>query len=169
MIDNMSKENVISKIAEINNCNMDVFMKALFKPGIWEKCSPVTKIKVEFLSPNVFKSEIVDEVDVIKIPIEMTGELMMNDKGDDPGKGRLIEINVRNNKEVKELEGRVRVKEMGPNKTKIGIFIDNFTLSGDFLNLIGKGASRLILRTKITGLLKNLEKYCNSNDLKDLL
>ncbi|MFX1275197.1 MAG: hypothetical protein ACFFBP_15080 [Promethearchaeota archaeon] len=165
----MSKANIISKVMEIENCNKDVFLKALYKPGIWEKCSPVKKIEVEFIAPNVFKSDIVDEVNVVKVPIELKGELVMDDRGEVPNKGRLIEVNVRNNKDVKDLEGRVRIKELTPNKTKIGIFIDKFTLSSDFMNLIGKNAAELILRTKITGLLNNLEKYCKNNDLKNLL
>jgi len=166
----MSKsDNIISKVLEIDNCKKEELLEALYKPGIWEKCSPVKKISVEFISPNVFKSDIVDEVNVVKIPIELQGELVMDDKGEDQNKGRLIKINVRNNKDVKDLEGRVRVKAIGTNKTKIGVFIDRFTLSSDFMNLIGKSASELILRTKITGLLNNLQKYCKANELKDLL
>ena len=108
----MPDANVISKVVEINNCNKEEFIKALFKPGLWEKCSPVKKIAVEFIAPNVFRSEMVDEVDIIKIPIEMSGELVMDDKGEESNKGKLIEFNVRNNKDVKELEGRIRVKAL---------------------------------------------------------
>ena len=165
----MSKNNIISKIMEIENCNKEELLEAMYKPGIWEKCSPVKRISVEFIAPNVFKSDIMDEVNVVKIPIELQGELVMDDKGEDQNKGRLIEINVRNNKDVKDLEGRVRVKSLGANKTKIGVFIDRFTLSSDFMNLIGKSASELILRTKITGLITNLQKFCKNNDLKTLL
>ncbi len=165
----MSKANIISKVMEIENCNRDELLKAIYKPGIWEKVSPVKKIDVEFIAPNVFKNDIIDEVNIVKIPIEMKGELVMDDKGDDQDKGRLIEINVRNNKDVKDLEGRVRIKEIAPNKTKIGIFIDRFSLSSDFMNLIGKNAAELILRTKITSLLNNLQKYCKTNELKTLL
>ena len=165
----MSKNNIISKIIEIDNCKKDEFLEAMYKPGIWEKCSPVKRISVEFIAPNVFRSDIMDEVNVVKVPIELQGELVMDDKGEEQNKGRLIEINVRNNKDVKDLEGRVRVKAIGANKTKIGVFIDKFTLSSDFMNLIGKSASELILRTKITGLLNNLQKFCKSNELKTLL
>ncbi len=164
----MPDANVISKIMEINNCNKDDFVKALFKPAIWENCSPVKKITVEFLAPNVFKSVIVDEINVVKIPIELTGELVMDDKGEEPNKGRLIEFNVRNNKDVKELEGRVRIKSLSSNQSKIGVFISRFELSSDFVNLIGKNAVELVFRTKITALLQNLKKYCSTHDLKEL-
>lgn len=165
----MPDANVISKVVEINNCNKEEFVKALFKPGLWEQCSPVKKITVEFIAPNVFRSDIIDEVDIVKIPIEMSGELVMDDKGEEPNKGRLIEFNIRNNKDVKELEGRIRVKALSSNQSKIGVFIKHIKLSSDFLNLIGKNAAELILRTKITALLQNLKKYCSSHNLKELI
>ena len=117
----MPDANVISKVVEIDNCNKEEFVKALFKPGLWEKCSPVKKITVEFIAPNVFRSDIVDGVDIVKIPIELSGELVMDDKGEEPNKGRLIEFNVRNNKDVKELEGRVRIKALSSNKSKSAV------------------------------------------------
>jgi hypothetical protein len=165
----MPDANVISKVVEVNNCNKEEFIKALFKPNLWEKCSPVKKITVEFIAPNVFRSDILDEVDIVKIPIELTGELVMDDKGEEHNKGRLIEFNVRNNKDVKELEGRLRVKALSSNQSKIGVFVKQFKLSSDFLNLIGKNAAELILRTKITALLQNLKKYCSSSNLKELI
>jgi len=165
----MPDANVISKVVEIDNCNKEEFVKALFKPGLWEKCSPVKKITVEFIAPNVFRSDIVDGVDIVKIPIEMSGELVMDDKGEEPNKGRLIEFNVRNNKDVKVLEGRIRIKALSSNQSKIGVFIKRLTLSSDFINLIGKSAAELILRTKITALLKNVKNYCSSHDLKELI
>ena len=73
------------------------------------------------------------------------------------------------NKDVKELEGRLRVKSLSSSQSKIGVFVKQFKLSSDFLNLIGKNAAELILRTKITGLLQNLKKYCSSNNLKELI
>jgi len=165
----MPDTNVISKVVEVNNCNKEEFIKALFNPGLWEKCSPVKKITVEFIAPNVFRSDILDEVDIVKIPIELSGELVMDDKGEEANKGRLIEFNVRNNKDVKELEGRLRVKSLSSNQSKIGVFVKQFKLSSDFLNLIGKNAAELILRTKITALLQNLKKYCSSSNLKELI
>jgi hypothetical protein len=165
----MPDANVISKVVEIDNCNKEEFVKALFKPGLWEKCSPVKKITVEFIAPNVFRSDIVDGVDIVKIPIELSGELVMDDKGEEPNKGRLIEFNVRNNKDVKELEGRVRIKAISSNQSKIGVFITRFKLSNDFINLIGKNAAELIFRTKITALLQNVKNYCSSHDLKELI
>ena len=94
----------------------------------------------------------------------MEGELVLSDKGEQEGKGRLIEMNVRNNKDVKDLEGRLRIKQISPSKSKVGVFIHNFKLSSDFLNLIG-GATELILRGKITDILRNLEKYCKTDSL----
>ncbi|MBN1802280.1 MAG: hypothetical protein JW891_12285 [Candidatus Lokiarchaeota archaeon] len=165
----MSKNNIISKVVEIENCSKDVFLKALFKPGIWEKCAPVKKIDIEFISPNVFRSNIVDQVDVVNIPVELTGELVMNDKGEEQNKGRLIELNVRNNKDVQALEGRLRIKALSPTKTKIGVYIDNLKVTNDFMNLLGKNAAELVLRNKLTALLRNLENYCKTSDLKQLL
>jgi len=165
--------NLITKVVEINNCNGDTLVETIYKEKLWETISPVTKIEVEFISPNVFRSEITDEVkltvgNLLNIPIEMTGEMVLLDKGDMPQKGRLIEFNVRNNKDVKKLEGRLRIKQISTNTVKIGVFIQILKLSSDFLNFIGKGTAELILRTKITSMLRNLEKYCQSNNLRDL-
>jgi hypothetical protein len=66
------------------------------------------------------------------------------------------------------LEGRVRVKSLSNTKSKLGIFIENFSLSSDFLNLIG-GAADLTLQLKITDMMRNLEKYCKSNKLNHFL
>ena len=168
----MSKK-LISKVVEIDNCNNELLLKALFKAGLWEAISPVTKIEVEFTSPNVFLSKITDEVgkvgELFKIPINMEGELVLTDKGEEPGKGSLIEFNVRNNKDVRDLEGRLRVKALSPNKTKVGVFIHNLVLNSDFLNLLGKGAAEMILRTKVTGMLRNLEKFCKDHKLTELI
>ncbi len=158
----------ISKVIEIN-CNNKILIKAVFKPKLWEIMSPVKKFEIEFISPNVFFSKIFDEVKILKIPIEMEGELVLDNKGEDPGKGTLIEFNVRNNKDVKELEGRLRIKEIAPDKAKVGVFIHNFTLGSDFLNSVGKSATEMILRTKVTQMLRNLEQYCNTHDGKELL
>ena len=99
----------------------------------------------------------------------MEGELVLQDQGEtEDGKGRLIEINVRNNKDVKELEGRLRIKELSPNRTKFGIFISGFKLNSDFLNLIGKSVSELTLRSKITEMVRKLQRWVNNNSLKDL-
>jgi len=165
---------IISKVAEIDNCNKDILLKALYKAKFWEAISPVSKIEVEFISPNVFRSIIIDEIkltvgNLLNIPIEMTGELVLLDKGEVPEKGHLVELNVRNNKDVKELEGRLRIKEISTNKVKVGIFIHNFKLSSDFLNIIGKSAAEMTLRTKVGGIIRNLGKYCKTHDLEDLL
>jgi hypothetical protein len=122
-------------------------------------------MEAKFIAPNVLFTKVQDEINVVKVPIEMEGELVLTDKGEDGDKGNLIEINVRNNKDVRELEGRIRVKSLSKTKSKIGVFIENFKLSSDFLNLIG-GAADLTLQMKITEMLRNLEKYCKSSDLK---
>ena len=153
---------------EISNCPKDKFVQAIYKAKIWEELSPVTKIEVNFIAPNVFHSVIIDNIKVVNIPVEMEGELVLTDKGEEEGKGRLIEFNVRNNKNVKALDGNLRVKALSSDKSKIGVFVHNFVLEDDFLKLFG-GAAELTLRTKITSLLRNLEKYCKSNDLKNLL
>ncbi len=160
---------MISKVLEINNLNKNEFLQALFKEKMWERLSPVKEIHVEFIAPNVFHSKILDEVNVVNFPIEMEGELVMVDKGEDQEKGRLIEFNVRNNKEVKDLEGNIRVKSLSEKKTKIGVFVHNFNLNSGFLNSVGKSASEMILRTKLNDLLRNLEKFCKDHDLKELL
>lgn len=159
---------VISKVVEIDNCPKDTFIQALYKPKLWEELSPVSEIKVNFTAPNVFHSDIVDKIKVINIPIEMKGEMVLNDKGEEEGKGQLIEFNVRNNKNVKKLDGNVRVKALSSEKSKIGIFVHNFDLEADFLKLFG-GAAELTLRSKITSMLRNLEKFCKTNNLTELL
>jgi hypothetical protein len=160
--------NIISKVVEIDNCRKDELIEALYKKGFWEEISPVTKISVEFISPNVFHSDIVDEIDLVKIPVEMSGELVMEDKGETSSKGRLLELNVRNNKNVKKLEARLRIKSLSDDKTKVGVFVQTLDLESEFMNMLGD-ASELILRRKITGMLRNLEKFLKTNDLKYFL
>jgi len=162
----MTKE--ISKVVEIDNCNKDIVLQALFKPKLWEEISPVDYIEAKFTAPNVLFTRIKDHVKIVNIEVEMVGELLLIDKGEEADKGRLIQFNVRNNENVQELEGNLRVKSLDNNKSKIGVFIRNFTLSNQFLGLFGN-TTELILRTKITDMLRNLEKYCKTKDLKDLL
>jgi hypothetical protein len=158
----------ISKVLEINNCPVDKLISAIYKAKFWEELSPVSSIKVNFIAPNVFHSVIVDNIKVVNIPIEMEGELVLTDKGDQEGKGRLIEFNVRNNKNVKKLDGSMRVKALSPNISKVGVFVHHFILQDDFLKLFG-GAAELTLRTKITNMLRNLEKFCKTNNLGEFL
>ncbi|HEY0088187.1 MAG TPA: hypothetical protein VGB37_05050 [Candidatus Lokiarchaeia archaeon] len=162
----MTKE--ISKVVEIDNCNKDIVLKALFKPKLWEEISPVDYIEAKFTAPNVLFTRIKDHIKIVNIEVEMVGELLLIDKGEEADKGRLIQFNVRNNENVQELEGNLRVKSLDNNKSKIGVFIRNFKLSNQFLGLFGN-TTELILRTKITDMLRNLEKYCKTRDLKDLL
>ena len=164
----MSKA-VISKVLEINNCPQDKLLEAIYKSKFWEELSPVNKIEVNFIAPNVFHSVIVDNIKVVNIPVEMEGELVLIDKGEpQKGKGRLIEFNVRNNKNVKKLDGNMRVKALSPTKSKVGVFVHHFILEDDFLKLFG-GAAELTLRTKITNMLRNLERFCKTKDLTEFL
>ncbi|TXT66431.1 MAG: hypothetical protein BAJALOKI3v1_30090 [Promethearchaeota archaeon] len=158
---------LISKVVEVNG-DKDSLLDALYKPKLWETISPVKRIEVEFTAPNVFYSEIYDEVDLINIPIEMSGELVMDDQGEVPDKGRLIELNVRNNKDVEKLEARLRIKALGPDKSKVGVFVHTFKLNNEFLNLVGD-ASELILRRKLSEILRNLENFLKDNDVKELI
>ena len=157
----------ISKVLEIDNCKNDDLLKAIYSAKFWEQIKPTQKMEAKFIAPNVLYTKIYDEINLIKVSIEMEGELVLIDKGTDQDKGNLIEFNVRNNKDVRNLEGRIRVKALSPVKSKIGVFIDKFTLSSDFLNLLG-GAADLTLQMKITDMLRNLEKYCKINNLEEL-
>jgi len=160
--------NIISKVIELDNCNKELLIKALYTVKFWETVNPAKKIDAKFIAPNVLYSKITDEI--VSIPIEMEGELVLQDEGEqEEGKGRLIELNVRNNKDVKELEGRMRIKALSDNKSKLGVFIKSFKLGSDFLNLIGKNVAELTLRTKITDMLRNLERWLKSKSLNDLL
>jgi hypothetical protein len=158
----------ISKVLEIENCPKDKLLEAIYKAEFWEAISPVSQIEAQMIAPNVLSSKIVDKIKVINIPIEMDGELVLIDKGDEEGKGHLIELNVRKNENMKKFEGNLRVKAITSTKSKVGIFINNFILSNAFLNLFG-GAAELTLRSKLSDCLRNLEKYCKSNDLSDFL
>ncbi len=161
-------DNIISKVIELDNCNKDILVSSIFKPEFWIMVNPAKSMHAEFTSPNVLYTKITDEI--INIKIEMEGDLVLQDKGEqEGGKGRLIEMNVRNNKDVKELEGRMRIKSLSNTKSKIGVFINNFKLGSDFFNLIGRNAAELTLRTKITEMLRNLEKYVKSKSLEDLV
>jgi len=160
--------NIISKVVEIENCNKDILIKAIYTPAFWLTINPAKKMNAEFIAPNVLYTKIIDEI--INIKIEMEGELVLQDKGEqEGGKGGLIELNVRNNKDVRKLEGRMRIKALSSDKSKIGVFINSFTLSSDFLGLIGRAAAELALRTKITDMLRNLERWLKTNSLDDLL
>ncbi len=159
---------IISKVVDLDNCNKDLLVMALYTAKFWETVNPAKKMEAKFISPNVLYSKVTDEI--VNIPIEMEGELVLQDKGEQAeGKGRLIEINVRNNKDIKELEGRLRIKELSANKSKLGIFISHFNLSSDFMNLIGKSVSELTLRNKITEMVRKLERCVKNNLLNDLL
>jgi len=158
----------ISKVLEVNNCNNERLFQALYKAAFWETINPTKKMEAKFTAPNVLYTKIYDEIDIIKIPIEMEGELLLADKGEEEGKGRLVEFNVRNNKDVRELEGRIRIKPLSPTKSKLGVFVESFSLSSEFLNLLGGGAD-LILQRKISEMLRNIEKYCKTKDLQDFL
>ena len=158
--------NIITKVVELDNCNKDLLIKALYSEKFWEITNPAKKIEAKFIAPNVLYTKVTDEV--INIPIEMEGELLLADKGEEEGKGRLVEFNVRNNKDVRELEGRIRIKPLSPTKSKLGVFVESFSLSSEFLNLLGGGAD-LILQRKISEMLRNIEKYCKTKDLQDFL
>ena len=152
---------------ELDNCNKDLLIKALYTAKFWETVNPAKKMEAKFVSPNILYTKVTDEI--VNIPVEMEGELVLQDKGEqEESKGRLIEINVRNNKDVKELEGRLRIKEISTNRTKLGIFISDFKLSSDFLNLIGKNVSELTLRNKITIMVRNLKRWVKNHSLNDL-
>ena len=159
---------VISKVLEIDNCPKDDLIKALYKAKIWEEISPVSKIEANFTAPNVLFTKITDNIKIVNIPVEMEGELVLSDKGEEAGKGHLIEFNVRNNENVKELEGNLRIKDLSATKSKIGVFIHKFSLSSDFLKLFG-GAAELTLRTKLTDMLRNLEKLCHNRNIAELV
>ena len=160
--------NIISKVVEVDNCNKDTLVKMIYTPEFWIMVNPAKSMEAEFISPNVLYTKIIDEI--INIKIEMEGDLVLQDRGEqEGGKGWLIDMNIRNNKDVRELEGSIRVKPISSNKSKVGVFIKNFALSSDFLGLIGRAAAELALRTKITEMLRNLEKWLKSNSLDDLL
>ncbi len=159
--------NIISKVVEIENCNKDLLIKAIYKPEFWLIVNPAKNMEAEFTAPNVLYTKITDEI--INIKVEMEGDLVLQDKGEqDGGKGHLIEMNVRNNEDVRELEGRMRIKAISSNKSKIGVFIDHFALGSDFLNSIGKSVAELTLRTKVTDMLRNLERWLKTHSLDEL-
>ena len=161
-------DNIISKVIELDNCNKEKLVEALYKPEFWLMVNPAKSMEAEFISPNVLYTKIMDEI--VNIRVEMEGELVLQDRGEQEGeKGRLIELNVRNNKDVKELDGRMRLKALSPEKTKIGVFINSFILNSEFLNLIGRSAAELTLRRKITDMLRNLEKWLKTNSLDSIL
>jgi len=160
--------NKISKVVELDNCNKDLLLKALYKEKFWETINPAKKMDAKFIAPNVLYTKITDEV--VNIPIEMEGELVLQDLGEQEGdKGNLIELNMRNNKDVRELEGNLRIKALSSNRSKLGIFIKKLTLESDFINLIGSSVAELTLRNKITEMVRNLERWVKRNSLNELL
>ena len=160
--------NKISKVIELDNCNKDLLVKAIYTEKFWETISPSKKMDAKFIAPNVLYTKVMEEI--VSIPIEMEGELVFHDLGEQQeGKGRLIELNVRNNKDVRELEGHLRIKALSTNKSKLGVFIKNFSLDSDFINLVGRSVAELTLRNKITEMLRNLERWVKKNSLSELL
>ena len=160
--------NIISKVLELDNCDKELFIKVLYSAKFWETVSSTKKIEAKFISPNVLYTKMTDEI--VSIKVQMEGELVLQDKGEqDSGKGRLIEINVRNNKDVKKLEGHLRIRALSKNRSKLGIFIKSFKLSNDFANLIGKSVAELTLRTKLTEMLRKLKRWLDHNSLESLL
>jgi hypothetical protein len=160
--------NIISKVVELENCNKNLLIKALYTAKFWETINPAKKMDAKFIAPNVLYTKVTDEI--VNIPIEMEGELVLQDAGEqEESKGRLIEMNVRNNKDVRELEGRLRIKALSPNKSKLGVFIKSFKLGSDFINLFGRSVAELTLRNKITEMLRKLERWLRNNSLQDLL
>ncbi|MGV9174254.1 MAG: hypothetical protein ACOC44_04085 [Promethearchaeia archaeon] len=158
----------ISKVLEIENCPADDLLQAIYIPEFWEAISPVSEIHVENTAPNVIFSQITDHIKYINFPLEMEGELVMVDKGREKGKGNLVEFNVRNNKDVRKLEGRLRIKALGHDKSKVGIFIVHFLLENSFLEMLGRDVAEMILRTKVSGLLRGVEQFCRDGNLKEL-
>ena len=158
----------ITKVLEIENCKKEDLLKAIYDSEFWENIVPAQKIEAKFIAPNVLYNKIFDQVSVVKVPIELESEMVFSDKGEQAGKGRLIEINIRNNNEIKNMEGRIRIKALTPTKSKVGIFIDTLTFSSDFLSLLG-GAADMILQTKITEMMRNLQKLCKTKNLGDFI
>ncbi len=158
----------ISKILEIENCNKNDLIKAIYTPSLWEQITPVQKIEVEFIAPNVMHSKIHDQIKLINVPIEMDAELVLSDKGEDSGKGHLIELNIRNNEQVQKLEGRLRIKALSSTKSKVGIFIDTIIFTNDFIKLLD-GAADMTFQLKVSDMLRNLEKHCKTRSLNEFL
>jgi len=158
----------ISKILEIENCNKNDLIKAIYTPRLWEQITPVQKIEVEFIAPNVMHSKIHDQIKIVNVPIEMEAEMVLSDKGEDSGKGHLIELNIRNNEQVQKLEGRLRIKALSSTKSKVGIFIDTIIFTNDFIKLLG-GAADMTFQLKVSDMLRNLEKHCKTRSLSEFL
>ncbi len=155
----------ISKVLEIENCKKEDLIEAIYKSEFWKEITPAQKVEAKFIAPNVLYNKIYDQVSLIKVPIELESEMVFSDKGEQAGKGRLIEINIRNNNEIKNMEGRLRIKALSQSKSKVGIFIDVLSFSNEFLGLLG-GAADVILQTKITEMMRNLQKLCKMKDLR---
>ena len=147
----------ITKVLEIDNCKKEELIEAIYKSEFWKEITPAQKVEAKFIAPNVLYNKIYDQVSLINVPIELESEMVFSDKGEQAEKGRLIEINIRNNNEIKNMEG--------PSKSKVGIFIDALSFSNEFLSLLG-GTADMILQTKITEMMRNLQKLCKMKDLK---
>ena len=138
----------ISKVLEIDNCKKEDLIEAIYKPEFWKEITPAQKVEAKFIAPNVLYNKIYDQISLIKVPIELESEMVLSDKGEQAGKGRLIEINIRNNDEIKNMEGRLRIKALTSTKSKVGIFIDELSFSNDFLSLLGGAADMILQRLR---------------------
>ena len=81
--------NIISKVVEIENCNKDLLIKAIYTPEFWITVNPAKKMDAKFTAPNVLYTKITDEI--VNIKVQMEGELVLQDKGEqEENKGHLI-------------------------------------------------------------------------------
>ena len=62
--------NIISKVVELDNCNKDTLIKAIFKPEFWEMVNPAKSMQAKFIAPNVLYTKVIDEIINIKIEME---------------------------------------------------------------------------------------------------
>ena len=127
----MSQKNVLSVVGEVGNLTEEYIVDNLNNKDLWLKIIPTAEKKVEIRAPNIIftKFSEVIPVGLSSTKINSEGELILEDKGRDD-KGKLFEFHVRNSDLVKDLEGRLRIRNTSPG-VKIGIFISEMKLENE--------------------------------------
>ena len=62
---------IISKVVELDNCNKDLLIKALYTAEFWEIVNPSKQMEAKFISPNVLYTKVIDQI--VNIPVKMEG------------------------------------------------------------------------------------------------
>ncbi|HMF32809.1 MAG TPA: hypothetical protein VKK79_15400 [Candidatus Lokiarchaeia archaeon] len=129
--------------------------KCIHAPHFWGKFVPAKEATADFTSETNMHFVASDNVPV---PVTVEGDIEFVEEGDGLLNFRLVRENFH---QVTSLFGRIRYREETPNKTKVGIFVEELTFSSGFLNLLGKTAAIVEAKTRFK---KAFQKFVDGID-----